>query len=726
MTATSQTENSIANWAEVNGACLGLEMQRLRLLLRRRVRWLRRLWRHDPLENYQGLVITEAQADWCLNGEDREAEAKFYREDQDAIDLGSEIANLERELKEQSQALAAANTPLAIDGLVGLFGLTPFEREVLLLCLAPELDPGFSQLYAYVQDDVTRRFATTHLALTLFGSDHDNLETRRNSFLPGARLRHFQLVVMGPRSGPTDSQVSRSLHLDDRIVDYLRGINRLDERVSNLLAPIERVSTSPAHDELVDQLQRFVEPNTRRRALNFIGPPGNGKQAVAAHLCERFGVRLTKLETSRLPPAGTTERQQIFRLLERESLLMQMVIYLDVTETNFADKTAVDSVAEVIEELELFLIVGSIHRWQSRRELYVTRIPAPKTEGRRAIWNHELSGADGVSEAQVEALVQQFDFGPTMISRAVAAAQARAALLSDENHAGLTADDLWEACREQAGWHLDELAQLITSSYTWKDMVLPEDAMRHLHEIAGQVETRSQVYETWGFGAQLSRGRGISALFSGPSGTGKTMAAEILANHLKLDLYRIDLAGVVSKYIGETEKNLRQLFDAAEQSGSILFFDEADALFGKRSEVKDSHDRYANIEVNYLLQRMEDYRGLAILATNRKSALDRAFMRRLRFLIDFPFPNSENRRAIWQRVFPRQIPLAGLDYELLSRLELPGGNIRNIALNAAFLAAGESQALNMDHVMHATRREYAKIDKMITEAEWGSNYQRTR
>jgi len=232
---------------------------------------------------------------------------------------------------------------------------------------------------------------------------------------------------------------------------------------------------------------------------------------------------------------------------------------------------------------------------------------------------------------------------------------------------------------------------------------------------------RSQVYESWGFGAQLPRGRGISALFSGPSGTGKTMAAEILANHLQLDLYRIDLAGVVSKYIGETEKNLRNVFDAAEQSGAILFFDEADALFGKRSEVKDSHDRYANIEVNYLLQRMEDYRGLAILCTNRRAALDRAFLRRLRFLVEFPFPDCENRRMIWAKVFPTQAPLAGLDLEALALLEIAGGNIRNIALNAAFLAAGESTPIRMEHVLHAARREYAKIDKLLTEAEFGSH-----
>ena len=301
----------------------------------------------------------------------------------------------------------------------------------------------------------------------------------------------------------------------------------------------------------------------------------------------------------------------------------------------------------------------------------------------------------------------------------VTAAQGRARLHAPDDSTDATADDLWQACREHAGWHLEELAQCIIPCYTWDDIVLPEDVLRQLQEIAAQVTYRPLVYETWGFGEKSSRGRGISVLFAGPSGTGKTMAAEILANHLKLDLYRIDLAGVVSKYIGETEKNLKKVFDAAEHSGAILFFDEADALFGKRTEVKDSHDRYANIEVNYLLQRMEDYRGLAILATNRKSALDRAFLRRLRFLVDLPFPDAESRRHIWQKVFPPQAAVDGLDSHALARLEIPGGNIRNIALNAAFLAASEGAPVGMAHVMHAARREYAKIDKLMTEAEFG-------
>jgi len=240
-----------------------------------------------------------------------------------------------------------------------------------------------------------------------------------------------------------------------------------------------------------------------------------------------------------------------------------------------------------------------------------------------------------------------------------------------------------------------------------------------LREIAAQVRHRVTVYDTWGFGARSARGLGISSLFVGTSGTGKTMAAEVLANELRLDLYRIDLSSVVSKYIGETEKNLRRVFDAAEDGGAVLLFDEADALFGKRSEVKDSHDRYANIEVSYLLQRMETYRGLAILTTNMKNALDPAFLRRIRFIVQFPFPDEQQRAEIWRRIFPPGTPTEGLNIGKLARLNVAGGNIRNIALNAAFLAADEGKAVSMAHLLRAAQSEYAKLESVLTDAEIG-------
>jgi SpoVK/Ycf46/Vps4 family AAA+-type ATPase len=714
---------SESRWLEANQTYLDEEMRRLRLLLQRRVLWLRHLWRHDPLENYQGLVISEVQADWLLAGEDRQAEVRFYREDPEAADLCRAIDELEKELTQQAQALTEAGTPPALEVLIRLFEVTPFERDVLLLCLAPELDPTFERLYAYVQDDVTRKYATPHLALTLFGGEGE--VDARNGFLPGSPLRRFRLVILEPGPLPGTAQGTRPMRLDDRTVDYLRGVNRPDERVSDLLRPMSPVPISQPHLELVDQLQHFIESSTRRGlwppALNLIGPPDTGKRAVAQALCNQLGLQLYDLDVARLPAPGP-ERQEVLRLVEREAVLLQMALYLDAANVDSSDKTTTASIADVIERLGDFLVVGSRERWQGEREMVTLRVPKLDANAQREIWLQALAGMDNSLNGHVEAIVQQFDFGPQVITKAVAAGKARASLRTSDDDAEPTADDLWQACREQTGWHLDELAQRITPCYTWEDIVLPEDVFRQLQEVAAQVANRPKVYEAWGFGARLNRGRGISALFSGPSGTGKTMAAEILANHLELDLYRIDLAGVVSKYIGETEKNLRKVFDAAEQSGAILFFDEADALFGNRTEVKDSHDRYANIEVNYLLQRMEDYRGLAILATNRKSALDRAFMRRLRFLVDFPFPDADSRRNIWQKVFPHQVPVERLDYGSLSRLELAGGNIKNIALNAAFLAASEGGPLGMIHIMRAAHQEYAKIDKMVTEGEWGSYY----
>jgi SpoVK/Ycf46/Vps4 family AAA+-type ATPase len=262
------------------------------------------------------------------------------------------------------------------------------------------------------------------------------------------------------------------------------------------------------------------------------------------------------------------------------------------------------------------------------------------------------------------------------------------------------------------------LAQRLELKATWDDIVLPEQEMLLLRQIAGQVNQRSKVYADWGFERKMNRGLGITALFAGDSGTGKTLAAEVLANQLRLNLYRIDLSAVVSKYIGETEKNLRRLFDAAEDGGAILFFDEADALFGKRSEVKDSHDRYANIEVNYLLQRMEAYRGLAILATNIRSALDIAFTRRLRFIVTFPFPTAVDRARMWQRAFPPQTPVEDLDYTRLARVNLTGGAIHNAAINAAFLAAQADRPVHMGAVLTAIRNELIKMDRPINESEF--------
>jgi len=330
---------------------------------------------------------------------------------------------------------------------------------------------------------------------------------------------------------------------------------------------------------------------------------------------------------------------------------------------------------------------------------FAVEVERPTAAEQREAWAMALG-----DDAAAHALTGQFDLNLHEIHEVTAAAQ------------GL--DAVWDLCRRRLRARLEQLAQRLAPRLTWEDLVLPEEQTTQMRGIIGQCRERFRVYEEWGFARRASRGLGISVLFAGESGTGKTLAAEVLASELKLDLYRIDLSAVVSKYIGETEKNLRRMFEAAEQGGAILFFDEADALFGKRSEVKDSHDRYANIEINYLLQRMEAFSGLAILATNMKSALDTAFLRRLRFIVTFPFPGVKERRRIWERALPEETPKAGLDFDRLARLNLSGGNIHSIALNAAFMAAGQRGPVTMPIMLSAARMELRKLDRPFAEAEF--------
>jgi SpoVK/Ycf46/Vps4 family AAA+-type ATPase len=338
-----------------------------------------------------------------------------------------------------------------------------------------------------------------------------------------------------------------------------------------------------------------------------------------------------------------------------------------------------------------------------------------------------------LDNADLDALASRFRLTPGQIAEATAVAYSQALwrmaahvpqALSPESPGSLSLRDLFSAGRAQSGHDLANVAHKITPVYTWDDIVLPNDALAQLREICQRVMHQHRVLGAWGFDRKLSQGKGVNTLFAGPSGTGKTMAAEIIANELGLDLYKIDLSGVVSKYIGETEKNLDRIFRAAENANAILFFDEADALFGKRSEVRDSHDRYANIEISYLLQKMEAYDGIAILATNLRQNLDDAFVRRLAFTVHFPFPDEASRRRVWAGIWPPETPLAAdVDQAFLARqFKLSGGNIKNIALAAAFLAAEDGGLVTMAHLLQATRREYQKMGKVLSDTELGANH----
>ncbi len=617
------------------------------------------------------------------------------------------------------EAAAALPAPAALEVLCTTFGLSPFERELLLLCAGVELDAAFGDLCAAAQGDPMRNYPTFSLALAALADPH------WSALMPSAPLRHWRLVELASGGTLTLSP----LRIDERVLHHLTGASHLDERLVGLVELVRDAGALvPSHVALAEQIAATWSRAAGRSALPVIQLCGeaDSKRAIAGAACAACGLGLGALPADLLP-TGPGDLEGLMRLWEREAALSGSALLLECDDLDPADAGRAAALARLIERTAAPLVVaGRERRRIQRRPSIALDVRRPGVDEQRALWQHALGDDAAALNGYVEALVSQFSLGASAIR--AAGAQALGEIGDQRLEIGDSSPNLqspisnlqerlWDACRMEARPHLDELAQRIEPAATWDDLVLPEAQRQTLREIAAHVRQRARVYESWGFAAKGARGLGISALFAGASGTGKTMAAEVLANELRLDLYRIDLSSVVSKYIGETEKNLRRVFDAAEGGGAILLFDEADALFGKRSEVKDSHDRYANIEVSYLLQRMEAYRGLAILTTNMKSALDTAFLRRIRFIVQFPFPDAAQRADIWRRIFPVATPTEALDVGKLARLNVAGGNIRNIALNAAFLAADEGMPVRMAHLLRAARSEYTKLEKSLTDGE---------
>jgi len=619
-----------------------------------------------------------------------------------------EVGTQEREL---FPTTLSDGTLSGLQQLCQIFGLSAFERDVLLLCAGMELDSTWASLCGSAQGDQRKNYPTFSLALAALR------EPSWNAIVPSAPLRQWQLIQVGVGNALTSSP----LRIDERILHYIAGVSYLDEQ---LIGMVEPVQLSPgvlveSHRQLAQQLAATWWQASEGPSLPIVQLCGDeiaSKRAIAAAASSLLGFNLNAISASTIP-TNTNELYQLIQLWKREAILGKSVLLLDCDETNISDSVRENAIAQLIERISSPLIITSRDRRASKQRPLVTfDVYKPTNNEQRTIWNHALGEKTSNLNGLVDSLVSQFNLSTPGIHAACAKAMGRWRDAQQDSDSQLHTL-LWDTCRTQARPQLDDLAQHIKSVATWDDLVLPEIQRQILRDISAHVRQRTKVYESWGFAGKGGRGLGISALFAGASGTGKTMAAEVLAGELRLDLYRIDLSSVVSKYIGETEKNLRRVFDAAEAGGAILLFDEADALFGKRSDVKDSHDRHANIEVSYLLQRMESYQGLAILTTNLKSSLDQAFLRRIRFVVQFPFPDGNQREEIWKRVFPKQTPTEGLEADKLGRLNVAGGNIRNIALNAAFLAADAGEPVTMEHILRAAKSEYVKLERPLTDPE---------
>lgn len=663
----------------------------------------------------------------------------LYIGDAEVSILSTAPSAMPPELAEQRQVLAAErdaimqamaddedgrNAPLL--RIVRLFGLTEFECDVLLLALASEWDLRYERLMGFVQDDVTKKRPSVDLALRLLCVDPDDRLSARTAFAPDSPLLQHRLIQVVEDTQRHTPLLARFIKLDERIVNELLGQATVDDAVApfvTLSVPTRSFADLVLPAKLLAQLRQTMQPQGGGMVLALQGGYGSGRRAIADALCTEHNIPLLHVDLDSMI-ASTLAPEEAMQRIGREALLRGAAILWHDADRLLHDERFVTWRAALLALLDRgqcysFLALGE--PWEARGVLRRSpflriELPAPSYSERERLWQQRLDG-DSPGDAALQALASTFRLSGGQIRDAVAMARSRARW----HEGAIRLEDFQAACRAQSSGKLDSLAHRINTTYTWDDIVLPPDQAGMLREIVAQVRHRRTVLETWGFERRLAMGKGVNVLFAGPSGTGKTMAAEIIAADLGLELYKVDLSSMVSKFIGETEKNLERIFTAAREANAILFFDEADAIFGKRSEVKDAHDRYANIEVGYLLQKMESYDGVVILATNLRKNLDDAFIRRLHVAIDFPFPEDPDRLRIWQKAFPAEAPLAAdVDFAFLARrFKFTGGNIRNIALLGAYLAAETGGPITMMHLIHATKREYQKLGKLITEGDFG-------
>lgn len=620
-----------------------------------------------------------------------------------------------------SKIASEMSFPPALEQICQRFRLSEFEFYILFFCAAIELDSRFPELCTKAYNDQNYYYPTFGLALRALPNPY------WSALAPDGALRYWKLIDLG--SG--DSLLNKQLSIDERILHYLQGIPTTDPLLTGLteLPPARPNRLISSHQSLADKIAALWHLSSSQDNLPIIqlcGSEIEDKIDIAQVVCHQLGRRVYLLNCDRVP-LNANELTAFTRRLRRECILEHKALLLDCDDTDLADLEQRAALNQFMEEFSGFVVITTrVPLQELKCKMVRFDIPKPEPQEQLITWQAsvdelktQLNGqgtlipnSEQLSQ-ELQVLTSQFYLSTSTIRSACTAAIGQLTTQSDLSLKQV----LWESCRVQARPSLDKLAERIESKLTWEDLILPPLQKHTLEQISAHVRQKARVYENWGFAAKNRRGLGITALFSGPSGTGKTLAAGVLANELNLDLYKIELSSVVSKYIGETEKSLQRIFDAAESGGVILLFDEADSIFGKRSEVNDSKDRFANLEVSYLLQRMESYSGLAILTTNLQSNMDSAFLRRLRFVTQFSFPDVAHREKIWQRIFPSNTPTQGLDFKKLAQLNTAGGNIRIIALNAAFIAADVGEAVQMKHILTATQTEYEKLGKSLTSVE---------
>jgi len=600
--------------------------------------------------------------------------------------------------------------------LVASFGLSTLDSIILLLTLAPEFDLRYERIYAYLQDDVSQRHPTVNLMMNLLGgsvAQRFAIWQRLSAEMP---LRKHRLITcVADASRPQSSFLSYQIRVDHRITGYLLGEDHIDSRLVHAVK-IQQPDSTLWLPQVAEPLQAAMP---YAPIIYMQGGVEMGQLETALALCASQNLPLVQIDMTVLA-AKETPLEDNLRLALREGYLSNGAIFIDHWESALGEiRMPSPAVWESLLAYPQTVFISARGEWEPvdiNRERRMLRMSfnIPDYRERYGVWEEAISKYETALQPQdIEETSAKFGFTRSQIIRAVHTAldlaQSRGDLVQKA--------DLYAGAQAHANLQLGTLAKRIVPRFGWDDLILPPEQITQLREMSLRLRYSHVVQQEWGFGDHMPNSSGISALFAGDSGTGKTLSAEVIAKDLGLVMYKIDLSAVVSKYIGETEKNLNTIFTTAQSSNAILFFDEADALFGKRSEVKDARDRYANIEIAYLLQQIEAYDGVVIMATNFRQNLDDAFTRRLDFLVDFPFPDAEYRKRLWEAHFPPRTPVADdVDFaEVAERYRLAGGNIRNVALAAAYLAASNGRVVTREHIRSAVRREHQKMGRLIDE-----------
>ena len=632
-----------------------------------------------------------------------------------------EAARFAAHMQKRFEATMAQDRMIGLEYAFARFELSDFARHCVTLALAAELDGGIGDALARLQGDGTR-LPTVRLCIQSFTPDES--ERLRLAQEPWDALETYFFPTA--QGDVLASRLDYKLKLNARMRGFAMDMEREDDALAaytTLYWPWEPAPDMLVNSDIPARMDIYYEA-TPRRLFFLYGPAGAGRLLCARRSCLRQNLPLLVADMRKLPTTPAEFAAALTAAFREGQLRSAAVCLRGFTEMQKND-ALLHAFLDALRDGGETVFVLAEEKWQTALDLgytFVTmEVPAPGASERLLCWRAILGTLPLATDVSLAEVAAKFSFTPGMIADA---ARNAVLLMRERGRDALDSETLHETCRTGVFHRLGERATAISVHYAWEDLILPPAAKELLRNACDQVRFGGKVYGDWGFGQKIAYGRGVSMLFAGPPGTGKTMGAQVVANELKLEIYKVDLSAVVSKYIGETEKNLSEVFTEVKKSQSILFFDEADALFGKRTEVKDSHDKYANMETAYLLQKMEEYEGIVILASNYLQNFDDAFRRRIKFLVEFPFPDAEYREKMWRAVFPTPMPVAtGIDYRYLAEsFQFSGSSIKNVAVAAAFLAARDDTPVGMEHVLRAVLAEARKAGMNIMKEDLKEYY----